>query len=215
MLAPSEFMPVAEQSGLIVPIGAWVFEAACRQLGEWRRRDGLPDDVSIAINLSPAQLAAAPLVETIRDALSHAHLPAPSLCVEVAERTVAAQPGLAIDALGDVRALGAKVALDDFGIGSSSLAALGSYPVDRIKIDRSFVGAIDTAEQGSRIFAAILGIAHAFELPAVAEGIETPDQLRQVAEVGCEAGQGFLFARPAEAEEVVPRLSGSIASTTG
>jgi len=210
LLGPSEFIPVAEETGLIVPIGEWVIETACRQLADWRKRRGL-EDLSVSINLSPAQLAAA-LVGEVREALERAALPASSICLEVAERTVASEPGLAIDTLGDLRTLGTKVALDDFGVGNSSLGALGSFPVDMLKIDRSFVSPLGKGPQPQRIFEAIVGVAHAFDLPAVAEGIETQEQLAQIADVGCEAAQGYFFARPAEPEEVEPGLGETVAA---
>jgi EAL domain-containing protein (putative c-di-GMP-specific phosphodiesterase class I) len=128
------------------------------------------------------------------------------LCLEVTESTVAADPSRSARTLGELRELGSRVALDDFGVGQTSLGALGEFPVDILKIDRSFVTPLGSGLNANRVVAAVLGIAHAFELSAVAEGIETPEQLRHVTEAGYDAGQGFYFGRPEPAVAAAQKL---------
>lgn len=210
LLPPAEFISAAELSGLIVPIGDWVIGAACSQLREWRDAGLCDEDLTMCVNLSPRQLSDPALVGAVRQHLSRAGVDSESICIEVTESTVASDPAQSTKTLHELRDLGAQIALDDFGVGNSSLGALGDYPVDLLKIDRSFVSPLDTGLKARRVFAAILGVAHAFEIPAVAEGIETPEHLRQLARIGCDAGQGFHLAMPDRPEEIAPKLRSGI-----
>jgi diguanylate cyclase (GGDEF)-like protein len=210
LLAPAEFIGLAEETGLIVPIGTWVIEEACRQLGSWRAAGLVSEDFMIGINLSIRQLGRRDLVETVAGALERSGVPPSAICFEVTESCMAGDPEGAVAALRDLKALGVLLALDDFGTGYSSLSALSTYPLDYVKIDRSFIQRVAEDASASRMFAAVLGVARAAELQAVAEGIEQEHQLHLVRRLGCEFGQGFVFARPLSAEQLVERLAGGV-----
>ena len=206
LLAPAEFIPLAEETGLIVPIGEWVIREACRQLGAWRAGGRVPADFSVSVNLSLRQFVRADLPDTVVRALSAADVPAGCLCLEVTETAMAQDPDHAVEMLRKLKALGVRLALDDFGTGYSSLSALASYPLDVVKIDRVFIQRVGQDASAARMFAAVLGVARAAELEVVAEGVEQPPQLGLLRRLGCEIGQGFIFARPLAAEELVAIL---------
>jgi diguanylate cyclase len=207
LVPPSAFIPTAEESGLIVPIGEWVVEEACRRLAKWVEQGLCGDSLTMYVNISPRQLGDPGLVGSIEERLGRFGVRPELLCVEVAESTVAADLSRSARTLGELRELGSRVALDDFGLGQSSLGALGEFPVDILKIDRSFVTPLGSGLEARRVAAAVLGIAHAFELSAVAEGIETPEQLKHVTEVGYDVGQGFYFGRPEPAGTAAQKLN--------
>jgi len=206
VLLPGEFVSLAEETGLIVPVGRWALETACATLAGWRREGAVPETLTMSVNLSMHQLATASFIDTVSLALETSGLPPRCLCLEVTESSVAQDPRGAASALHELKAMGVLLALDDFGTGYSSLSALTSYPVDIVKIDRSFVARV--AEEGSaaRMFEAVLGVVRAADLRAVAEGVENEQQLTLLRSVGCDAAQGFLFAPPAPAEQFVARL---------
>jgi diguanylate cyclase (GGDEF)-like protein len=214
VLMPSEFIPMAEETGLIVPIGAWVLDQACRQLGAWRAARAVPEDFKVSVNLSMRQLSRGDLTDTVSAALERSGLPASCLCLEVTESYMAHDPERAAMVLADLKSLGVSLALDDFGTGYSSLSALSSYPLDIVKIDRSFIQRIAEDPAAARMFAAVLGVARAAELQAVAEGVEQAPQLRLLLRLGCEFGQGFMFARPVEPEELLEVLRGGRGSSS-
>ena len=205
-LLPSGFIQLAEESGLIVPIGEWVLLQACRQLSVWLREHSAPEDLSVSVNVSPVQLSAPGFLDSVLHALGASGLQPRSLCIEVTESCVAQDPEGAARALHDLKSLGVRLALDDFGTGYSSLSALSSYPVDMVKIDRSFIAGVDRDPMVGRMFEAVLGVVRAAELQSVAEGVETPAQLDLLERIGCDAAQGFLLARPAPPGEIVPWL---------
>ncbi len=208
MLAPSQFIPVAEETGLIVSIGAWVLDQACRQLGAWRAEHAVPERFKVSVNLSMRQLNRGDLVDTVAAALQRSDVPASCLCLEVTESSIAHDPDRAAAVLDRLKALGVSLALDDFGTGYSSLSALSTYPLDVVKIDRSFIHRVGEDAAAARMFAAVLGVARAAELEAVAEGVEQPPQLRLLRRLGCEYGQGYMFARPLEAAGLIEVLRG-------
>ena len=177
----------------------------------WVEQDLCGDALTMYVNVSPRQLADPGLVGSIEQRLGAAGVRPGLLCLEVTESTVAADPSRSARTLGELREMGSRVALDDFGVGHSSLGALGEFPVDILKIDRSFVTPLGSGRKARRVVAAVLGIAHAFELSAVAEGIETAEQLRHVTEVGYDVGQGFYFGRPEPAGTAVQNLNGPFA----
>jgi EAL domain-containing protein (putative c-di-GMP-specific phosphodiesterase class I) len=214
VLMPSEFIPMAEETGLIVPIGAWVLDQACRQLGAWRAARAVPEDFKVSVNLSMRQLSRGDLTDTVSAALERSGLPASCLCLEVTESYMAHDPERAAMVLADLKSLGVSLALDDFGTGYSSLSALSSYPLDIVKIDRSFIQRIAEDPAAARMFAAVLGVARAAELQAVAEGVEQAPQLRLLLRLGCEFGQGFMFARPVEPEELLEVRRGGRGSSS-
>jgi diguanylate cyclase (GGDEF)-like protein len=209
VLTPSQFIPIAEETGLIVQIGAWVLDQACAQLAAWRASGAVPDDFTVSVNLSMRQLSRDDLADTVRGALTRHHVPASSLCLEVTESSMAHDPAGVALALDQLKGLGVALALDDFGTGYSSLSALSSYPLDIVKIDRSFINRVADDPAAARMFAAVLGVARAAELHAVAEGVEEPPQLQLLRRLGCEYGQGFMFARPVGPEQLLEVLRAS------
>jgi diguanylate cyclase len=209
LIAPAEFIPRAERSGLIVPMGEWVVQEACRCLAEWRLEGLCTEALVMHVNVSAKQLGDRGLVDCVEESLRMHDLPAERLCLEITESAVSSDQDRGIATIAALKELGAIVALDDFGVGHSSLAALGRYDVDILKIDRSFVAPLGPGLRERRIFAAVLGIAHAYELRALAEGIETAEQLEHVSQVGCDAAQGFYFGRPEPAQTIARKLGSS------
>ena len=192
MLPPDRFIALAEQTGLIVPIGAWVLAEACRQLDEW----GLPD-LWMAVNVSPRQLASDQLVDAVTTALGDAGLEPSRLWLEITESAVIGDPEAAVGKLHRLKNLGVKLAVDDFGIGYSSLANLRELlPVDALKIDRSFVAGVGANADDRAIVEAVIGLAQSLGLDAVAEGVETVDQATMLTALDCSHAQGFHFAHP-------------------
>ena len=201
---PSEFVPVAERSGLIRPLGAWVLEEACAQAGSWRQRYarsglGLSASPGVAINVSAQQIDAQ-LVQTLPHILERNGLPPQAVCLEVTETSVMADMPTAVHVLGQLKDLGVSVAIDDFGTGYSSLSYLQRLPVDVVKIDRSFVAGLGVRRADSAIVAATVGMAQALGLSVVAEGVETRAQFEELRDLGCDCAQGWYFGRPQTVE---------------
>jgi EAL domain-containing protein (putative c-di-GMP-specific phosphodiesterase class I) len=169
----------------------------------------VPEDFTVSVNLSMRQLSRDDLADTVRGALERNGIPAACLCLEVTESSMAHDPERVALALDQLKSLGVSLALDDFGTGYSSLSALSSYPLDIVKIDRSFINRVADDPAAARMFAAVLGVARAAELHAVAEGVEQPPQLQLLRRLGCEYGQGFMFARPVGPEELLEVLRAS------
>jgi diguanylate cyclase (GGDEF)-like protein/PAS domain S-box-containing protein len=212
VISPMKFIPIAEQSGLIVPIGEWVVREACRTAAEWRRNTGV-DDLTIAVNLSPRQLGAVDLVDVVSDALADAGLPPESLCLEVTETALTADMDLALEALGRLKELGVRLAIDDFGIGYSSLKHLKALlPVDIIKIDKSFVDGLVERADDRAIVEAVVRLASALEVDAIAEGVEHAEQADALRLLSCTYAQGYHFARPGAADDVRALLSAQASS---
>jgi diguanylate cyclase (GGDEF)-like protein/PAS domain S-box-containing protein len=198
LVGPDAFIELAEETGLIVPIGEWVLNEACRQLMEWRASGQVSETFSMAVNLSARQLAQADLVSRVADALARTGAPPEQVCLEITESVLMAETTIeAIDAL---RALGVRLSIDDFGTGYSSLGYLRRFPVDSVKVDRSFVDGLGTESEDSAIVAAVVGLGHALGLSVVAEGVETERQLAELGALGCDRAQGFFFARPQPAD---------------
>jgi predicted signal transduction protein with EAL and GGDEF domain len=209
-VSPVEFIPVAEDSGLIVAIGSWVLHEACRQTAAWRTRYG--PGFAVSVNVSAHQLQAPrALVEDVLAALRCTGLPTSALELELTESMMIGAAGEALAVLHELRGLGISIALDDFGTGYSSLGYLRRLPVDCLKIDRSFVSDLSTDEGAERVLQAILGIAGALRMRTVAEGIETPAQLEILRSHGCIEGQGYLLAKPLDPNALEALLSKSVA----
>ena len=204
-VAPLEFIPLAEESGLIVSIGRWVLREAC--LYASRLRDELGRDVEIAVNVSARQLQHPEFVDHVESALARAGLPSRLLTLELTESVLAAAGERVEQQLAALKSRGVKIALDDFGTGYASLAYLQRLPVDVVKIDRSFTANIDSGEDDLALLRGIVGLGNALGLQLVAEGIERPEQHGIVHELGCHGAQGFFFGRPEPAAAATGRLA--------
>ena len=207
LVPPMEFVPLAEETGLIVPLGVWALEQACAQAARWHRAAPDAPPLSMSVNLSPRQLAEAALPNDVARVLHDTGIVPGALWLEITESTLMRDAESALSALGALRALGLHLAVDDFGSGYSSLAYLQRLPVETLKIDRTFIAGVGEQQDSTAIVDAVVSLARALRLSTVAEGIETPEQLQQLRAMGCELGQGFLFgpARPAEAFGADPR----------
>ena len=206
MFPPDAFIGLAEETGLIVPIGKWVVREACRMLH--RLDEAGMGEVRIAINLSPRQFHDAELVSALRDILAEERVDATRLELELTESLLLDASQASHQQLHDLKALGFTLAMDDFGTGYSSLSYLKKFPLDTIKIDRSFVKDIPSNQDDMEITAAVIAMAHKLRLRVVAEGIETQEQLSFLRRQRCDVGQGYLFDRPIDGRELPQRLSG-------
>lgn len=205
MVSPDRFIPIAEENGLIEPIGKWVLQTACSQAKAWQDQ-GLAR-VRMSVNLSGKQLAQASIVDEVREVLETTGLPPSILELELTESSVMNRAGQAANTLDALRALGTTIAIDDFGTGYSSLAYLKRFPVDRLKIDRSFVRDIPQDANDVALAKAIIALAHSLNLNVVAEGVETEEQRQLLKAIGCEEMQGFLFSAPRVASDLVDLLT--------
>jgi EAL domain-containing protein (putative c-di-GMP-specific phosphodiesterase class I) len=194
LLAPDEFIEVAEDSGLIVPIGRWVLEEATRTVAEWGAGRTWP--ALMCVNLSARQFAQPDAVEVVAEALSASGAVPSTLCLEITESVVMEQSHNTIATLDAMKDLGVQLALDDFGTGYSSLGYLQRFRLDYLKIDRSFVDGLGRNEEQTAIVDAIVKMATALGLDVIAEGVETGEQVEILRGLGCDLVQGFLFARP-------------------
>jgi EAL domain-containing protein (putative c-di-GMP-specific phosphodiesterase class I) len=197
---PDTFIPIAEDSGLIVPIGEWVLRTACTQLKAWQDT-GVPV-LRVAVNISVRQFMHPGFQELVQRVLQETGLEAESLELEITESLLMHDVEGAIQLLHDLKALGVQLAIDDFGTGYSSLSYLKNYPIDRLKIDRAFVQDITTNSQDAAITKAVISMAHNMNLRVIAEGVETKDQLNYLMEEDCHEFQGFYLSKPVPAHEV-------------
>jgi diguanylate cyclase (GGDEF)-like protein len=207
LLEPAGFVSLAEETGLIIPIGEWVLEEACLQLKRWAETHSEKSTMLMAVNLSPRQLLDPGLVEAVARVLDSTEVDPANLCLEITESTVAREPSAGIDALFALKGLGVVLALDDFGTGHSSLSTLDDYPIDILKIDRSFVHRLGEKPQSKSMIGAVIDLAHSLELRVVAEGVERDGQVHELRRLGCDAAQGFFFAVPAGPERLDVVLS--------
>ncbi|MBN9426719.1 MAG: EAL domain-containing protein [Burkholderiales bacterium] len=200
---PSEFIPLAEETGLILPVGRWVLRQACRTAARW------PEDLCVAVNVSAVQFSRSNLIQEVREALSASGLPASRLELEITESLLVDDAITARETLSALREMGVRVALDDFGTGYSSLAYLRSFPLTKLKIDRSFVLSMGQDEGTRAIVRAIIALADALHLETTAEGVETEADHQILLTKGCKLGQGYLYARPMNEQSVAKLLNGS------
>src|SRR5205823_2106152 len=187
---PSEFIPLAEETGLIIPLGEWVLREACKEAARW------PDPIKVAVNLSPVQFRNRGLVTMVTQALAAARLAPNRLELEITEAVLLQDDEAIITMLHQLRALGVRISMDDFGTGYSSLSYLRSFPFDKIKIDRSFINDIGRGPDAVAIVHAILDLAASLKMTTTAEGVETEEQRTILAAAGCAEMQGFLFSAP-------------------
>jgi EAL domain-containing protein (putative c-di-GMP-specific phosphodiesterase class I) len=204
LIAPGFFIPLAEETGLIIPLGEFVLREACRQARQWQL-DGLAA-IRVSVNLSVKQLRQGNFVSLVRQVLEETGLPADRLELELTESQLLDDIDNAINISRQLRALGVKLAIDDFGTGYSSLSYLKRFPVDYVKIDRSFISELDQVGEDSAIVRAIIAMVHSLELKVVAEGVETQAQADFLKTHGCDEMQGYLISRPVPPEEFVKLL---------
>jgi EAL domain-containing protein (putative c-di-GMP-specific phosphodiesterase class I) len=199
---------MAEESGLIVPIGSWVLEEACRQISVWTAETGQP--VSVAVNISPRQFAAPGFLAHLEDLLATTHVDPSCLELEITESVMVEDAESAIALLHRLRALGLKLAIDDFGTGYSSLAYLSRFPIHKLKIDQSFVRNMHAVSQQSAIVQATISLGHALGMTVIAEGVESEAQRAMLSAWRCDEIQGYYYSRPLPAASALNFLEGSL-----
>ncbi len=199
-ISPAEFIPLAEETGLIVAMTYQILDQACRQARIWQLEHP-SRSLSVSVNLSGRQLAHPDLISQVKMTLERTELPPESLCLELTETAVCANPEVAVKAMSELRALGIQIHLDDFGTGQSSLSHVQRLPVDALKIDRSFVANADTNTANNAICELVVCLSRALRISCIAEGVETENQRNFLCILGCDSAQGYLFSRPLPAEE--------------
>jgi EAL domain-containing protein (putative c-di-GMP-specific phosphodiesterase class I) len=210
ILNPAEFIPIAEETGMIIAIDEWVLEEACRQLKVWQER--IPGDypLSVSVNLSSRHFTRADLIERIRRVMERTGLDPPSLKLEVTETAIMERAEPVSATFNGLVALGVKLHIDDFGTGYSSLSYLQRFPFEALKIDRSFVSTMSTRDKSLVIVRAMVLLAHQLGMGAIAEGVETEQQLAQLKALGCDLAQGYLFSRPLDSEKTAGLIASSL-----
>jgi diguanylate cyclase (GGDEF)-like protein len=196
LVMPGEFIPLAEETGLIVPLGEWILRQACAEAARW------PKHVTVAVNVSPAQFKNRNIVQTVISALASSGLAAGRLELEITELVLLQETEGAFATLHQLHELGIRISMDDFGTGYSSLGYLRSFPFDKIKIDQSFIRDLSTKEDSVAIIRAVVGLGSSLGITTIAEGVETKDQLARLTEEGCDEVQGYLFSPPLPASDI-------------
>ena len=203
-IAPTTFIPVAEESGLILALGRWALRTACHQASAWNLK--APKPITVTVNLSARQLQDEALPLDVEAALRESGLPATNLILEMTESVIMQESAAARERLHELKKLGVRIAIDDFGTGYSSLSHLQQFPVDILKIDQSFLHKMHQGPQDTALVRTIITLAKLLSLRTIAEGVEDTGQQRQLRELGCDSAQGFLFGRPmtvAEVDEII------------
>jgi EAL domain-containing protein (putative c-di-GMP-specific phosphodiesterase class I) len=195
LVCPTEFIPLAEETGLIVRLGEWVLRRACTDAEKWR------ESVRVAVNVSPAQFRNHDLAQVVAQVLKETGLSPNRLEIEITESLLLRDAEANVAALQELKALGIRVAMDDFGTGYSSLGSLRSFPFDKIKIDRSFIGDLEHNADSAAIVRAVLGLGHSLGMVTCAEGIETEEQMRRLRAEGCDEAQGYYYSKALTIEE--------------
>ncbi|HEY1986253.1 MAG TPA: EAL domain-containing protein [Terracidiphilus sp.] len=217
LLLPQDFIPLAEECGLILPIGDWGLAEACKQIQAWKRDDLGNQTLRVSVNLSARQFSREGLADHVESLLLQSGTSSVQLGLELTESSLIPSMSTAHKVLDGLRLLGVSLSMDDFGTGYSSLSYLHSFPFDVLKIDRSFVSRMSEGEQARQIVRTILELARVLQMGVVAEGIETYEQYWMLRKMGCRYGQGFLFAKPMAAEDVshLLRLPGRVLADHG
>jgi EAL domain-containing protein (putative c-di-GMP-specific phosphodiesterase class I) len=205
-VSPGRFVPALEAMGLIVPVGNWVLEEACRQARQWDDQRPELGPLVMAVNISARQLDKPGFAAAVRHALNSSGLPANRLSLEITNAFLIREPQAAWAELRQLKALGVRLSIDDFGTAHSSISFVKSFSVDGIKIDRSFVAGLGKNVEDDAIVQAVIGLAHALGLETVAEGVETDEQLEALRELGCDFAQGYYFAHPGSADAVAESI---------
>jgi EAL domain-containing protein (putative c-di-GMP-specific phosphodiesterase class I) len=203
MIWPQDFIPLAEETGLIFPLGHWVLEEACRQMKQWHREIPELAGVAVGVNVSCSQFARHDTMDSVLRALKDTGLEAPYLKLEITETAIMDNIAPAMAEFKALREIGVQFHLDDFGTGYSSLGYLHQMPIAALKIDRSFVSAIGSDSMGASIVQAIIALAHSLQMQVIAEGVENETQLAQLTRLGCNSAQGYHFAKPLSPEDLV------------
>jgi diguanylate cyclase (GGDEF)-like protein/PAS domain S-box-containing protein len=198
LIFPTEFIPVAEETGLILPIGWWVIREACRQARAWQSNIRATPPLTINVNLSAKQFSQSNLIEQIDQILTETGLPASALKLEITESIIIESTECVLARLEELKAFGVQLAIDDFGTGYSSFSYLHRFPIDSLKIDRSFISCMSVGGKSSEVVRAIVGLGRTLHLDVIAEGVETPQQVAELRSFGCEYGQGYFFSRPVD-----------------
>ena len=206
MISPAKFIPVAEETGLILPLGLWVLQTACAQLKEWESNP-LTREFSLAVNVSARQFRQPGFVKQVSEIIEQTHIDPSRLKLELTESTVLENVADTIDKMHALKLIGVRFSMDDFGTGYSSLSYLTQLPLDQLKIDQSFVRNIGTKSSDSMIVQTIIGMAHNLGIEVIAEGVETHAQRDFLLGAGCRIYQGFLFGRPVPLEEFTALLT--------
>jgi EAL domain-containing protein (putative c-di-GMP-specific phosphodiesterase class I) len=214
LIGPEEFIKVAEETGLISELGWWNLREACRQICEWKKRHISHADLIMSVNLSVKQFMQPTLVDNIRKLLQELHLPAETLQLELTESSVMTDPHTAISMLKEIKAQGICLAIDDFGTGYSSLSYLHRFPLNTVKIDRSFTSAMSNGGDGIQIIKTIMPLASNLGFDVVAEGVETSEQVMLLKELRCKYAQGYYFSKPLSADAAEEFLAAEIALTS-
>ncbi len=211
LVPPLDFIPLAEESGLIVTIGRWVLREACANAVRLHERFPTLPDFHMAVNLSARQLSRPEIVDEVRDILAETRLDPSLLILEITESVMMQDMEMSIARLTELKSLGVRLAVDDFGTGYSSLNYIRRFPVDILKVDKSFVDGVNEGGEASALTAAVIELAGILNLKPVAEGIERADQLQRLLELHCDLGQGFLFAKPLARDDLVNLLGERVA----
>jgi EAL domain-containing protein (putative c-di-GMP-specific phosphodiesterase class I) len=205
-IPPSDFIPIAEECGAILPIGEWVLREACREAATWNNGH------KIAVNLSPVQLGNADVADLVHRVLLDTGLSPHRLELEITESTIIGDKERALQTLRRIKAFGVTIAIDDFGTGYSSLETLRAFPFDKIKLDRSFMSEVEASPEAKAIIRAILALGQTLRVPVLAEGVETRSQLDILLDEGCDEAQGYFLGRPVPVERIRPDLDASEAA---
>jgi EAL domain-containing protein (putative c-di-GMP-specific phosphodiesterase class I) len=210
LVVPAEFVPLAEETGMIVPLGRWVLKEACRQAKDWQDRYPSSPPPMMNVNFSAHQFHHPALVEDVADVLEETGLSPSSLCVEITEGTAMEDAPFTVFVLRKLKDLGVKLAIDDFGAGYSSLSYLKRFPVDALKIDRSIVEGVERDPGNAAIVSATITLAHALGLEAIAEGVETESEATELRTMGCDCGQGYYWWMPRPAHAAAALLEANL-----
>jgi EAL domain-containing protein (putative c-di-GMP-specific phosphodiesterase class I) len=211
LVSPVDFIPIAEEIGFIVELGAWVLRQACHQLRAWQMKFPTHANLFISVNVSTKQFASSRLLDFVQESLAESGLDPSSLKLEITESAIMTDPKAAAETLNKLRSLGVSISLDDFGTGYSSLSYLQAFPIDTLKIDRSFIKGLGSSNESDEIVRTIVNLAHSLGMEVTAEGIEEPSQRTHLTTLACESGQGFLYSRPMSeinVEQLLMELAG-------